>query len=53
MKNASLGINSLYSDFINIDKINIVEQNIKKYINNVTKIKKNDNFYYDKFVNLI
>ena len=46
-------INSLYSDFINIDKINIVEQNIKKYINNVTKIKKNDNFYSDKFVNLI
>ena len=46
-------INSLYSDFINIDKINIVEQNIKKYINNVIKIKKNDNFYSDKFVNLI
>ena len=46
-------IDIIYRDFINVDKFCKNEEIIRKYINNVKKIKKNDNFYSNKFMNLL
>ena len=46
-------VNNLYADFINIDKMSYVEQNIKKYIQNIVKIKKDESSFSDKFIILL
>ena len=46
-------IDIIYRDFINVDKFCKNEEIIKKYIDNVKKLKKNDNFYSNKFYYLL
>ena len=44
-------INNLYADFINVSKVNNIEKNIKKYVNNIIRL--SENLYSDKFINLL
>ena len=46
-------VNSLYGDFVNIDKLCNVPRKIKNYIYKIIQVEKDENLYSEKFINLL